>query len=238
MRAGVRRQLVRVRLEDAGQRRRAAVPACAWLRPTSTGLPNVDAGVLVALAFARAARASSLPGLLRELARRLARELRADLVLDLVERPRRRRLVLDDARRRSACSGATSIASVLRLPWIDSGENSACTNFGVALAERLRLRARDERRGLDLEVERLRRRLPGVRLLVDQVLELVGAAANFCAAFCCFRSASICAFTSSNGCVLRRLDAGDLDDVPAEIGLHRRRRCRRPSPRTPRPRTA
>ncbi len=70
--------------------------------------------------------------------------------------------------------GPISIASVLRLLWIDSGANSACTNLALPCASCLRLRARDGRRRLHGEAERLRGALERVRLLVDEVLELVG----------------------------------------------------------------
>ena len=64
---------------------------------------------------------------------------------------------------------------VLRLPWIDSGANSACANFGIAVRDRLGLRPGNERRDFDLEIERLRGAGQAlVSLLVDEVLELVG----------------------------------------------------------------
>ena len=97
--------------------------------------------------------------------------------------------------------GPISMASVLRLPWIDSGENSACTNLALPLAMRLRLRARDERRDFDLQVERLRGAGQAVGLLVHEVLELIRRRRRISAPPAArFMSVSICALTSSNGC--------------------------------------
>ena len=134
--------------------------------------------------------------------------------------------------------GATSIASVLRLLWIDSGEKSACTNFGLP-----RPIACACERVMNGVVSTLRSSaLPTpVRLSACSYTRFwnwSAAVANFCAAFCFFSSASICALHLVERLRARRTHAGDLDDVPAEIRLAPAPAGRPAWPRTPRPRTA
>jgi hypothetical protein len=98
--------------------------------PHGDRLAEGHAGILVALAPVQQLEFLG-PRLLREFARRLALKLVANLLLDVGKGSRCRELVLDDPAGNQRVR-ATSIASVL-LPWIDSGENSACTS-GIAKA--------------------------------------------------------------------------------------------------------
>ena len=147
-------------------------PAWNWPRPTSSGLANATSASLSLLPCSSSASLAT-PGLLREFARGLAHELLADLVLHFVEGARRGGLVLDDAagdQRVRRDLDRLGIALALdRL-----GREQRGGEFRIAAADRLHLRARDERRLLDLEVERLADAGQRVRLLVHEVLELVG----------------------------------------------------------------
>ena len=114
-----------------------------------------------------------------------------------------------------------STASVLRLLWIDSGEKSACTNFALPCASALRLRARDERRGLDREPEGLGRALQRIGLLVDAVLELVGSRREFLRGLLPLEIGLDLPLHLFERPRLRRIDRVELDHVIAEIGLDR-----------------
>ena len=71
------------------------------------------------------------------------------------------------------------MASVLRFAAIDSGENSACTNFALPSAICCACARVTSGDVWTVEIERLRHRRERIGLLVDQVLELVGGGREF-----------------------------------------------------------
>ena len=108
-------------------------PAWNWPRPTVTGLPNVTPASLSLLPSLEQLRASRGPAFC---ASSLAALRSSCMRISSLTSSNGRGAAGLYSRMRPAISvfGATSIASVLRLPCIDSGENSACTNLALPSA--------------------------------------------------------------------------------------------------------
>ena len=210
-------------------------PGCAWLRASVTGLPNTTPGVLALLRAARAfpcrpsARARSPP------CARAAAGSRPS--------PRRTDAAPPACTRRcappSACSARPRSLRCCASPAATPGEQRLHELGDCPAPAPAPARASTSGVVSHLEIERLgapaaanrpaRRRGSGTGRRPRRTSAPPSAASG---------PASICAFTSSKDCVFAGVIAVHLDDVPAEIGLHRPDDVARPSPRRPRPRTA